>query len=172
MRLKQVGNKNDLVAIVVHNAEVSAAIPTGTPVCFIMNGTNDGLDVVLPATGAAVKATSFAAGIALQAMAAGAFGESQVYGFCQNIVLTRNTRSASTADWSSNAAGFATGLLLVVDTVVNALSTLASSGGSIYQPYAVLAASVASWASTASSNATADTRLTITVSAKAMLRMM
>lgn len=170
MRMKTVGNKRDLVAIVVRNAEASASIAAGQPVCFVMNATNDGLDVVLPGTGAAVKATSFAAGIALQAMASGTYGESQVYGFCQNVVLKRQTRSDSTGSWSSNSDGFVTGLLLVVDTVYNAMSTLASSGGSIYQPYAVLAESVASWAATAST--TSDTRTVITVATKAMIRMM
>lgn len=170
MRIKQVGNKADLAAIVVKNAEASASIPAGTPVCFVMNGTDDGLAVVLPSTGAAVKATSFAAGVALQAMAAGDVREAQVYGFCNNVVLKRQTRSDSGASWSSNSDGFVTGLLLVVDTVYNAFSTLASSGGSIYEPYAILAASVASWAASAST--TSDTRTVITVATKAMIRMM
>lgn len=168
--MKTVGNKRDIAAIVVRNAEASASIPAGTPVCFVMNGTNDGLDVVLPGTGAGVKATSFAAGIALTAMIAGAYGESQVYGFCQNVVLRRQTRAASTDAFSSNSDGFATGLLLQVDTVNNAVSTAASVGASGYQPAAILAESVASWASSAS--ATSDTRTAITVATKAMIRMM
>ena len=172
MRFRQVGNKRDIVDVVVHNAETSAQIPAGTPIAFVMNGTNDGLDVVLPATAGAAKATSFAAGIALQNMNAGDYGDSQVFGFCQNVVLLRQTRSDSTGDWSSNATGFVTGLLLGIDTVHNAMSTLASSGATIYAPIAVLAASVASWASTASSNATADTRTIITVATKAFIRMM
>lgn len=170
MRFKQVGNKRDIVDIVVHNAEASASIPSGTPVAFVMNATNDGLDVVLPSTAGAAKATSFAAGIALKTMAAGDYGEAQVFGFCQNVVLKRQTRSDSTGDWSSNASGFATGLVLLIDTVYNAMSTAASTGASIYAPIAVLAESVASWASTASN--TADTRTVITVATKAFIRMM
>jgi hypothetical protein len=172
MRFKSVGNKQDIVGVVVHNAEASATIPGGTPVCFVMNATGDGLDVVLPATGGAAKATSFAAGIALKTMLAGDYGEAQVWGFCQNVVLLRQTRSDSTGDWSSNATGFATGLALLIDTVHNCMSTAASTGASIYAPIAVLAASVATWASTATSNATADTRTIITVATKAFIRMM
>ena len=171
MRFKMAGNKNDICAIVIRNAEASANIPVGTPVLFAMNGTNDGLDVVLPATGGAAKA-SFAAGVALNTLTAGQYGEAMVFGFVQNIVLLRQTRSASTADWSSNAAGFPTGDLLALDTAGNRFSTAASVGVSAYMPIAVLAASVPSWASTASSDATADTRLSITVTSKAFVRMM
>jgi len=170
MRMKQVGNKRDLVAVVVRNAETSATIPAEIPFAFVMNATNDGLDVVLPSTATGAKATSFAAGIALSAMAAGVYGESQVWGFCQNVILKRQTRSDSTGDWSSNATGFVTGLALLIDTVYNAMSTAASTGASIYAPIAVLAESVATWASTASN--TADSRTVITVATKAFIRMM
>src|SRR4051812_24381 len=106
MRMKQVGNKRDIVAIVVKNAEASATIPVGSPLCFVMNGTDDGLGVVLPGTGGAVKATSLMAGVALTSMLAGGYGESQVFGFCQNVVLRRQTRAASTDAFSSNSDGF------------------------------------------------------------------
>jgi hypothetical protein len=168
--MKTVGNKRDICAIVVHNAEASASIPAGTPICFVMNATNDGLDVVLPSTGAGAKSTSFAAGIALKTMAAGDYGEAQVFGFCQNVVLKRQTRSDSSGDWSSNNAGFPVGLALLIDTVYNAMSTAASTGASIYSPIAVLAESVATWASTASN--TGDTRTVITTATKAFIRMM
>jgi hypothetical protein len=170
MRFKTVGNKRDIVACVVHNAEASASIPAGTPVAFVMNATNDGLDVVLPSSATGAKATSFAAGIALKTMAAGDYGEAQIWGFCQNVVLKRQTRSDSTGDWSSNNTGFATGLALLIDTVYNAMSTAASTGASIYAPIAVLAESVATWASTASN--TGDTRTVITVATKAFIRLM
>lgn len=171
MRMKTVGNKRDLVAVVIRNAS-GATIPIGTPVCLNMNATNDGLDVVLPSSSAA-KAHAFAFGVALAAISDTQYGEAQVFGFCQNIVLLRQTRSASTADWSSNNAGFGTGVVLNIDTVGNRFST---SGGtqavSAFLPFAVLAESVSTWASTASSDATSDTRLSITVASKAFLRMM
>lgn len=170
MRMKTVGNKRDMTAIVIKSAEASATIAAGAPVCFAMNGTDDGLAVVLPGTGGAVKTTSFAAGVALSSIVAGGYGESQVFGFCPNIILRRQTRAATTDAFSSNSDGFATGLLLLVDTINNAFSTAASVAVSMYAPLAVLAESVASWASSAST--TSETRTVITVATKAMIRMM
>lgn len=171
MRMKTVGNKRDLMAVVIRN-NAGASIPIGTPVCLNMNGTNDGLDVVLP-NSATAKSHAFAYGVTLATYADQQYGEAQVFGFCPNIVMLRQTRSASTADWSSNNAGFALGHILVIDTAGNRFST---SGGTQaitgYLPFAVLAESIATWASTASSDATADTRLSITVASKAFLRMM
>ncbi len=171
MRIPQVGNKLDHILVNIRNAS-GATIPIGTPVCLNMNATNDGLDVVLGSSSAA-KASAFQFGVAVSNILDQQYGEAQVWGFCQNIVLLRQTRSASTADWSSNASGFGTGVLLNVDTVGDRFST---SGGTLavtgYLPFAVLAQSVATWASTASSNATSDTRLSITVLSKAFLRMM
>lgn len=169
MRMKTVGNKRDIMAVVIRNAS-GGTIAAGTPVSLNLNGENDGLDVVLPSSSAA-KAHGFAFGVALGAIADTQYGEAQVFGFCQNIVLRRQTRAASSDAFSSNSDGFGTGVLLNVDTINNAFST---SGGtqaaSAFLPWALLAESVASWASTAST--TADTRTAITVASKAFLRMM
>lgn len=165
-----VGDKSDHVAVMVKNNEASASIPVGSPVMLNMNATDDGIGVVLP-SGSAAKAHSYFYGVVTRTIAAGERCESIVYGFCQNIVLLRQTRAASTDAFSSNSDGFLTGTLLNVDTVNNAFST---SGGtqakSAFLPFAVLAASVASWASSAS--ATSDTRTAITVTSKAFLRAM
>jgi len=40
-------NKPDQVSVNIRNAEASASIGVGVPVAMVMNGTNDGLDVVL-----------------------------------------------------------------------------------------------------------------------------
>lgn len=171
MRMKTVGNGRDLVAIVIRN-NAGATMQPGTPICLELSGSKDGIDAVLPSSGAA-KAHALSYGVILNAVADQQNGEAQVFGFNQNIVLLRQTRATSTDNWSSNAAGFPLGCILNVDTVNNAFST---SGGtqavSAFLPFAVLAASVATWASTASSNATSDTRTALTVSAKAFLRMM
>jgi hypothetical protein len=170
MRMKTVGNKRDIVALVVRNNS-GASMPAGTPVNLELSGTNDGLDVILPSASAA-KADVLPFGVVLAAIADQQYGEAQVFGFCQNIVLLRQTRAASTDAFSSDANGFsALGVLLNVDTVNNAFST---SGGTMaksgFLPFAVLAATVGSWASSAS--ATSDSRTAITVASKAFLRMM
>lgn len=177
MRINTIpGNKRDAVFVNVKNSEASATIPVGSPVCLVMNGTDDGLGVVLP-SGSAAKAHAFLFGVISQSLAPGAFADSQVYGFVNYAVILRQTRSASSADWSSNNAGFGTGVLLNVDTRMNAFST---SGGTLavtgYLPFAVLAASVATWASTAASdtgvNGSTDTRTAITVAGQIFVRMM
>lgn len=171
MRMNQnPGNKPDRMLVGAKNIESSASIPVGSPVMLAFTGTDDGIGVVLP-SGSAAKAHSYFFGVASKTMAVNEIAECQVYGFCQNIVLLRQTRAASTDAFSSNSDGFLTGTLLNVDTVNNAFST---SGGtqakSAFLPFAILAASVASWASSAS--ATSDTRTALTVSGKAFLRAM
>lgn len=171
MRMKTVGNGRDLVAITIRN-NAGANMAAGTPICLELSGTRDGIDAVLPSSSAA-KAHAAAYGVVLNAIADQQYGEAQVFGFNQNIVLLRQTRATSTDDWSSNNAGFPLGCILNINTLNNAFTT---SGGTQavtgFLPFAVLASSVATWASTASSNATSDTRTALTVSAKAFLRMM
>lgn len=167
--MKTVGNGKDLVAIVIRN-NAGSTMASGTPICLELSGTRDGIDAVLPSSSAA-KAHAAAYGVVLNAILDQQNGEAQVFGFNQNIVLLRQTRATSTDSWTSNNAGFALGVVLNVDTVNNAFST---SGGTQavtgFLPFAVLAASVSTWA--ASASATSDTRTAITVSAKAFLRMM
>jgi hypothetical protein len=174
MRIKTVGNKNDIMAVVFRNAD-TAAIPAGSPICLVINGTNDGLDAVLPSTGGASKAHAFAYGAAispvgpsLASIPANGFGEAQIFGFNGGVVLTRQTRSASSVSWNSEAS-IASFVLLQIDTVANGFST---SGGTqaatAYLPFAILCQSLASYAS--STSATSDTRTAITASVKAFLR--
>lgn len=167
MRFKQVGNKADLVAVVVRNAEASATIPLGSPVCLNLNGTNDGLDVVLPSTNASL-ATGSLFGVALKAMAAGDYGEAQCFGFCNNVVLLTGTRTAS-GETFSTASG-ATGLILCVDTVNNVFSTTGGTQAkSGFLPFAIVAQS---YTVSGSASATSDTRTAATALVKAFLRMM
>ena len=173
MRTKQVGNKRDIMAVVIRNADTISLLP-GQPVCLNMNGTNDGLDVVSPNTGGATKAHAFAYGVVISpATSAGLgvnqYGESQVFGFNSGVQLTRQTRSASSVTWASEAS-IAAYDLLVIETVANGFST---SGGTqaatAYLPFAILQQTLASYASSAT--ATTDTRTAITASVKAFLRM-
>ena len=140
-----------------------------------MNGTNDGLDVVLPNTGGAQKAHAFAYGVViapstpnLQGIPVNQFGEAQIFGFVQNAVLTRQTRSASTVSWNSEGS-IASYVLLVIDTSANGFSTSGGTQASTaYLPFAILQGTLASYSSSAS--ASTDTRTAITASIKAFVR--
>lgn len=152
MRFKQVGNKRDLLAVVIYNDEASASIPLGTPVVLSLSGTKDGLAVVLPATAAAKKVSTFGYGVALQTMTAGSFGEAQVFGLCSNVALLR-TRATSTDSFVSIDVG----ALLLAETVSNCFVTAASNGASAFIPNAAVAFSIAAVASTTASTATGFT---------------
>ena len=183
MRFKQVGNKPDLAAVVIRNAEASATIPLGAPVVLNMNGTNDGLDVVLPSTSGSLRSIiGLRYGIATKALSAGDYGEAIVFGFTVSLLLERQTRSTSTAVWATEAAR-SVGEYLTIDTVNNMFVTAASTIQAItistgaaqaavatIYPDAVLGQTLASYASSAS--ATSDTRTAITSLVKAFVRMM
>lgn len=167
MRFKQNGNKLDTAFVVVKSDEASASIPQGAPVCLVMDGTDDGLAVILP-SGSAAKTHAYAFGVATKAIAAGEFGEAQVFGFVQKTVILQKTRAASTDDWSASTLSL--GVMLNVDTVNNAFST---SGGTLaktaYLPFAVLAESTVG---ASSASATSDSRTAITALMKTFVRML
>ena len=173
MRFKMVGNKRDVSAVVVSNAD-TVTIPRGSPICLNVNGTDDGLAVVLP-SGSAAKSHAFFYGVALYDIEAtptnsktSPFGECQVFGFNNYSLFLLGTRAASTDSWTSTAS-VALGVLLNVDTINNAFS---SSGGTLaktaFLPFAVLGQSIASVA--ASASATSDTRTANTTAVKTFLR--
>lgn len=164
------GNKGDRIAVNVRNGD-TVSIPVGSPVCMVVNGTDDGMAVVLPSQ-AAGKAFSFLYGVVLQTLTVGQNGDAQVFGFVNNLILIRQTR-AGTSGTSSWAAGATVTdpLGLVVDSVGNGFIT---SGGTLAQtlvmPFAFLAQTLASYAASAT-NAT-DTRTSLTTLVKAFVRMM
>lgn len=166
----------DRVAINVRNAEASASIPVGSPVVMVMNATNDGIDVVLPSTSAALnKILAFRCGVTTRAMAAGDFGSAVVFGFHPSLLLLRQARTSSTVSWATEAAR-SVGEYLSIDTVnnmwVTAATTYTNTTGatvSVY-PDAALAQTLASYAGSAS--ATSDTRTAITAAVKAFVRVM
>lgn len=168
MRFETVGrDKPERVFLAVRNAEATVDIPMGSPVCFTMNGTNNGNDVVLPTTGGVLKGNYLFAGVAVEAIPNRMFGYAQVFGYCQGAILVQRTRAASTDSWSSVDTR-ALGVPLALNVVENSTGNF-TIGGLTYSvqadgftefsanafegvlPYAILASSQASIAGSASS---------------------
>jgi hypothetical protein len=172
MSFKQAGNKRDNVIIVVKNAESSATLTAKTPVCFYMNGTDDGLAVVKPSTGGVPAAHAAFAGCLLESIAVGKCGESMIYGFVEDAVLLRMVRANTSggSSWTSSDS-IAKFTPLNVDTVNDCFSSFATVVAATgYLPFAFLAEDVTSQAASAT-NAT-DTRTAITVAANIFVRSM
>jgi hypothetical protein len=106
------------------SAEASANIPPGSPMCFVMNGTEDGFAAVLPSTAAAAKCPELFAGVNVspQAVIPSAFGTYMCYGLCNYALLVQQSRAASTDSYAS-AAALSVGQALAIDTVNNAFKT-------------------------------------------------
>lgn len=180
-------DKPETVSFLAKNAESSSTINQGNPVCFVMNATDDGLAVVLPATAAAAKCPKLLTGVALEAIAAGAKGRIQCFGFCTKSVVVRATRSASDADWASTAAG-AVGDALKIQTADNAFvrasipsSYVTGTAGSdtlaldlaMFAPFAVLAETLVSATTAASTSSGPTSDITVSTSlVKTFLRML
>lgn len=190
MRIGEIGkNKAETNFQTVSNRE-TVSVPIGTPVVFVLDGTDDGLAVQFPSSSNASKASSCLAGIATGqgngALVASGIGQIvQVYGICQNAIAEIViTRSATSAAWVS-AVGLAVGDILTVDTVANALAFF-SAGSSIkaIHPF-VMAQSIVSrttaastltfplaGVSTSGNGASSDTIAYVTSLAKIFVRMM
>lgn len=170
MNFLPVGNKADHLTMVVKNAEASATIPKGTPVSLALNGTDDGLAVVLPSTNLAAKANTMAFGVTLADHVPNDIGRVIIFGLVPYALVTRMTRAASTDSWTSSAS-LAAGVLLALDIINNAfLVASASLGSNNFLPFAMLASSIASAA--ASASATSDSRTAITVGVRVFVRML
>ena len=165
MRFQTLGPKREWINMKVR---YGTAISRGQPVCLSMSGTEDGFAVVLPSNSAA-KSHALFFGVATKTLAADALGETQVYGYCEYGMLSRQTRSATTVSWAS-VASIDTFCVLSIDTVANAFAAGATQAASAFLPVAVLLESVASLAGSAS--ATSDTRTALTTNAKIFLRAM
>lgn len=168
MNMKMVGSKAETVRVPVKNAESSTTIGKGRPCILAINGTDDGLAVVLPGTAGAAKSNSLLYGIALDDILAGKTGEAIVFGISRYTIVTRMTRAASSDSWTSSQS-IATGVLLGADTVNNALS-LGASLASNFNAMAVLAESIGS--SAASATATSDTRTAITNAVRVFVKLL
>ena len=168
MRAKYVGNKGDKVFMICKN-EDTVSIPVGSPVCLALNATDDGLAVILPSTTASL-AHGGLFGVTTKTLAVNDYGEVQVFGFCQEIILLTGTRATSTDSFSTQSG--AVGIALNVDTVNNVFST---SGGTqaktAFLPWGILAQSFTQ-AGIASTTGTFTTVTAITQYVKAFLRIM
>ena len=142
------GKAEDIVHA-VKNAE-AVTIPAGSPVIFQMNGTDDGLAVVLPSSSTAAKVSGFAAGVLVKTLEPGRLGDVQVYGFNRKTLIARGTRAASTAAWPTMAS-LAIGDVLSIDTALNGFVSSAAGGNSAVQAFAVAAEAIASGSGFASS---------------------
>ena len=169
MRMPLVGNKADHVASPIKNAD-TVQLKRGQPVVLNVNGTDDGLAVVLPSTAGAAKSASFLYGVSVHQPEVNQVSEAIVSGVCPFVLVVINTRSASSVSWATGAS-VASGLALLVDTANNAFGTAAAFGsGSMYMPYAVLLDTIGTQAGSAS--ATSDTRLAATAGFRAFIRML
>lgn len=144
------GGKSEGMVHVVKNAD-TVTIQAGQPCIFVMNGTDDGLAVVLPSTAGAAKIASFTAGPAIRNIEPGSMQNVQVYGFNRHAKVLRSTRAASTNDWASNSVTYGIGDLLVADSVGNSWvkSGVATNG---IEAGVVVAATLGAFASLPSSN--------------------
>ncbi len=180
MRFQTLGDKSAFIANNFKNAE-TVTISRGAPAIMQLNGTNDGLAVVLPSTAGQGKSRQLFVGVALDDLAPGQVGQFQNFGFCRTISLVVQTRSATSggASWSS-VASIASLVLLDIETINNVFITAASTTAlastdtlavtAAYQLYhAILAANVAS-TTAGTATATSDTRTALTIAAKAFLR--
>lgn len=151
--------------------DAGASIPYGTPVTLSLDGTEDGLAVVLPSGGTSqALCDMFFYGVATDTIADGNVGKVQMFGIVQKAILVRATRSDDSADWVGSTS-LAQGVLLSIDTVNNCFSTAAATGTmasattattiASRTPFAFLANDVASFASTASTGTVYGTALTV-----------
>lgn len=177
------GFKAQKITVGVKNAEASVTMPAGSPVVLPMNGTNDGLDVVLPSTTASLKVVrALHYGVLTSALNVQQYGVAVVFGFTPTLLLQRQTRASSTDVWATQAA-LSAGDWLTIDTTNNRFITQATGGITVVtnattdtvalerpQPLWAAAQTLASFASSASS--TADTRTAITATIKAFVRVM
>ncbi|KKN05529.1 hypothetical protein LCGC14_1086370 [marine sediment metagenome] len=155
----------------VRNGEASAALSAGEPVCYDMDGTNDGLDVSKATTGAAAKCCTLFAGVLPVAIANGDSGMAQVFGYSSNLTFLHMTRAATTDIWASYVA-LAIGDKLEVETVGNAFSRKAAGAVSAYMPVAAAGETIASATTLVSSLAAGSGNLALTSAITAMIRAM
>jgi hypothetical protein len=200
MRMKTVGNKRDIMAVVIQNSEATASIQVGQPVCMYAlggAGTNpDGVAVCLPSTAHTQNANNefqMLYGVALTNLAGGipvnGYGEAQVFGFCADIAFTSATRASSTNSWSTVASQPAW-VPLIPETVGNGWTTYNSAqfltvstgtGGAgptfpafqvLLLPYSVSTGSTGIYSIAASASNVSDTRTALLTLVKGYVRIL
>lgn len=174
MKIAQIGAKYNYATIPVKNAD-TVVIPSGVPVCFAYNGTDDGLAVVLPSTALAAGAHTFFAGV-LEVAGQTSLGLSQIAqcvvdGLATNAKIILVTRASTTVSFNSYSA-LTVGQLLQLDTVGNAFLTAATVGATSYVPFAAVAQTLASGASSTSGTGAFSAATAVTAAIKVHLRTM
>jgi hypothetical protein len=155
-----------------------------------MDGTEDGFAAVLPSTAGAAKVPELFAGVNVTAgtgVTPNGFGQYQCYGLCNYALVAQQSRAASTDSYAS-AAALSVGQPLLIDTVNNAFAignqvtgamtivtgattdTVAVNFGNMTPPIAVMAQTLASAASSASTSS--DSTVKKTYGVKVWLRAM
>lgn len=194
MRFKAVGNKSDLIGVVIRNND-TVQINAGQPIVLSLDG--NGVDVVFPSTAASAALTwSCRYGVCLKNVAVGAYGEAQVFGFTNDVTVLLTSRAATNASWSTTN-NLSIGQFLTVDTVNNVFITMptslpyitastqaAASSFLLFDPFAVVGQTlssiampvgtgISSYAITAgSASSTANTLTALTASMQCFVRMM
>lgn len=166
MKFQTLGDKANFSDIKVRNDE-TVSIPQGTPVAYTMDGTEDGLAVVVPST-SNLKSTTFFAGVLLEDLGTDVpkLANARAYGVCDAII--RLATRAATSDSYSTYASQAVGVRLAIDTLNDAFITQATSGSAVNLPLGALAETIASQAGTATS--TDETGTVKTTLAKVFIR--
>lgn len=166
-------NKPERHFVYVQSDESSATIAAGSLCVFAMDGVDNGVDVVKPTSSTAAKASSFFAGVASKAIAAGSRGLAQCYGLVNSLTVTQQTRAASTDSFAS-APAIAIGDWLAVETVVGNATRSGAGSQTIALPFLAAIGTAASKASSAASDvASANAAdLSLSVSINAFVRAM
>src|SRR5688572_7673296 len=122
MRFQTLGDKADFVEV---RARAISATPKGTPVCLQLNGTEDGLAVILPSAATSqALADCFFYGVARDTYAANQLGNFITFGYVRQAIIRRATRGGSaTSDNWAGSTSIAKQVLLSIDTVNNCFST-------------------------------------------------
>lgn len=165
MRYQTLGDRQNFFDVKVKN-DTGASVTKGTPICFTFDGTDDAFAFVRPSDSAA-KAHAFFSGILMDTLAAGEIGNARVYGYVSEAIVVRQTRAASTNSYASYASK-PLGALCEIHTAANALSIGATLAATSHLPFAILAETLASGASSAS-NAN-DSSTAVTETAKVFVR--
>lgn len=157
--------------VFVQNDEASASMAAGSLAVFNMDGTDNGVDVVRPPSSTAAKASGFFAGVVTKALSAGDRGLAQCYGLVNALTVTQQTRAASTDSYAT-AAAVAIGDWLAIETIGGNATRSGAGSQTIALPFLVAIGTLASKASSASSDITADTSTAKTSSITAFVRAM
>ncbi len=173
MRFRTVGNKYDVAYVVGHNSLTAKTGPQGAPVFFVMNGTNDGLDITDANTNAGAGEEALAGIVVTNGgLNPLAYGEAQVFGICPSTRVVTATRTTSTDSYNSFTA--ITNFDILAINTLTGVDALSRSGAGSHTAVAHNIIAVQAYTSTASQSSSFDTtsRTAITTTLKTFLRIL